>query len=150
MFSVSSVVFAFSLTNFWYKSPLPFLGLTIGLRFLWNNILSLMMSGLEEIKESNKKDFILDLNALLYNYPLKYFEKLSGNKSSNPGAPQLPSGLPWDLPGFKLIKIILYFIGKKTDSLKEFGLISPETVEKGIKYPSSNLSVFSFPFSLIK
>ena len=147
MFSVSSVVFAFSLTNFWYKSPLPFLGLTIGLRFLWNNILSLMMN---RLKETNEKDFVLNLNALLYNYPLDYFKKLSGNKSSNPGAPQLPSGLPWDLPGFKLIKTILYFIGKKTDSLKEIGLILPETVEKGIKYPSSNLSVFSFPFSLIK
>lgn len=144
MFSVSFVSFGFSLTRFWYKLPLIFLGLTIGLRFFWNNILSV----LTHFGKKYNNSMIRKINAFLYNYPLEYFNELFTNKKrttiNNIGSLALPSGLPWDLPGVKLIKlIIILFFG---DNLIDY----PKTLNNAVKYPASNLTVSAFPFSLIK
>jgi len=150
IFSVSFVSIGFSLTRFWYKLPLIFLGLTIGFRFLWNTILSLLTYKFKGTNGKNK-DFIIKLNALLYNYPIEYFKKLiSGeNKNFNSQKLDLPSGLPWDLPGVKLIKLLILvymYLGKKekTELIKY-----PKSLSNAVKYPASNLSVSSFPISLI-
>jgi len=155
MFSVSFVSFGFSLTRFWYKLPLIFLGITIGLRFLWNNILSL----LTHFGKKENNDMIKRINAFLYNYPLEYFNQLftntnttnttktkSKNQNEGMGSLALPSGLPWDLPGVKLIKLIILFFGKDLDDLMDY----PKTLNNAVKYPASNLTVSAFPLSLIK
>lgn len=150
IFSVSFVSIGFSLTRFWYKLPLIFLGLTIGFRFLWNSILRYLTYKFKGTTGKNK-DFIIKLNALLYNYPVEYFKKLiSGeNKNFNSQKLDLPSGLPWDLPGVKLIKLLILvymYLGKKekTELIKY-----PKSLSNAVKYPASNLSVSSFPISLI-
>ena len=150
MFSVSFVSFGFSLTRFWYKLPLIFLGITIGLRFLWNTILSLLTYKMKGTNGKNK-DFIIKLNALLYNYPVEYFKKLISGENDNFKSQKLdlPSGLPWDLPGVKLIKLLILgyiFISKKD---KQEFINYPKSLSNAVKYPTSNLSVSSFPFSLI-
>lgn len=150
MFSVSFVSFGFSLTRFWYKLPLIFLGLTIGLRFLWNTILSLLTNTAKGATGKNK-DFIIKLNALLYNYPVEYFKKLISGQNDNFKSQKLdlPSGLPWDLPGVKLIKLLILgymYLGKNE---KQELIKYPKSLSNAVKYAASNLSVSSFPFSLM-
>ena len=152
IFSVSFVSFGFALTRFWYKLPLFFLCLTIGLRFLWNTILSSLTFTTNRFPVPDKiEEFIINLNALLYNYPVEYFKKIiyGKNNSFELQKLDLPSGLPWDLPGVKLIKLLILgymYLGKKYN--KEL-IHYPESLSNAVKYPASNLSISSYPFSLI-
>lgn len=152
IFSVSFVSFGFALTRIWYKLPLVFLGFTIGLRFFWNTILSSLTFTTNRFPVPDKiKKFIIHLNALLYNYPVEYFKKIiyGKNNSFELQKLDLPSGLPWDLPGVKLIKLLIlgYMYLSKND--KEELIHYPKSLSNAVKSLASNLSISSFPFSLI-
>ena len=88
---------------------------------------------------------------MLYNYPVEYFKKIiyGKNNSFELQKLDLPSGLPWDLPGVKLIKLLILgytYLGKKNN--KEL-IHYPKSLSNAVKYPASNLSISSYPFSLI-
>ena len=69
MFALSFILMFYSFFIFWYKYPSILIVVSLVLRFVWNNILSILT-------KVNKSDFVLNMNALLYHYPLGYFAKL--------------------------------------------------------------------------
>ena len=154
MLGLSFVVMFFSIYYIWYSYPVIFGILIFGLRFLWNTILTLTM----KVKSDN--DFVLNMNALLYEYPLQYIANMKSGRGGTRNiftkklyGPEdidkvdLPTGLPWDIPGVKLIKVILLALAQ-TGVLNVPDLhMEVDDIGKSITYPSSNINVFSWiPF----
>lgn len=147
MFTLSFILMFYSFFIFWYKYPSILIVVSLVLRFVWNNILSILT-------KVNSSDFVLNMNAVLYNYPLDYFAKLAGrndvknvftgNPAKNLSKVDLPSGLPWDLPGIKLIKIIILLLAKFIPNMPNF---IPDDMEESVKHSTSNVNIFTLiPF----
>ena len=149
MLGLSLVVLFFSIFYVYWQYPAIFGCIILILRFVWNMILTLLM------KVQPKKDFVINLNALLYEYPLQYFVNLSDkNEVKNlfdKGAPDLvqkltdkvalPTGLPWDLPCVKLLKTLLLSF-TLIPNIEVPNLLIND-IDKSVTYPSSNINVFS-------
>lgn len=153
MLGLSFVVMFFSIYYIWYSYPVIFGILIFGLRFLWNTILTLTM------KFGSNSNFVINMNALLYEYPLQYFMnmKTGGNgrniftkelyRAENIDKVDLPTGLPWDIPGVKLIKILLLALAQIGELNVPDLHMEVDDIGKSISYPSSNINVFSWiPF----
>lgn len=147
MFALSFVLMFYSFFIFWYKYPSVLIVVSLVLRFVWNNILSILT-------KVNSSDFVLNINALLYHYPLGYFAKLAGRNNvdnlftkqpaRNLSKVDIPTGLPWDLPGIKLIKIIILLLAKFIPNMPNF---IPDDMEESVKHSTSNVNIFTLiPF----
>lgn len=147
MFALSFILMFYSFFIFWYKYPSILIVVSLVLRFVWNNILSILT-------KVNSSDFVLNMNALLYHYPLGYFAKLAGRNNvdnlftkqpaRNLSKVDIPTGLPWDLPGIKLIKIIILLLAKFIPNMPNF---IPDDMEESVKHSTSNVNIFTLiPF----
>ena len=147
MLGLSLVVLFFSIFYLYWQYPAIFGSSILILRFVWNMILTLLM------KVQSNKGFVLNLNALLYEYPLQYFVNLANTPTTNlftgtqvnqspTKKVALPTGLPWDLPGVKLLKTLLLLIAKIPNIEVPNLLIND--IDKSVTYPSSNINVFSW------
>jgi hypothetical protein len=147
MFALSFILMFYSFFIFWYKYPSILIVVSLVLRFVWNNILSILT-------KVNSSDFVLNINALLYHYPLGYFAKLAGRNNvdnlftkqpaRNLSKVDIPTGLPWDLPGIKLIKIIILLLAKFIPNMPNF---IPDDMEESVKHSTSNVNIFTLiPF----
>jgi hypothetical protein len=147
MFALSFILMFYSFFIFWYKYPSILIVVSLVLRFVWNNILSILT-------KINQSDFVLNMNALLYHYPLGYFAKLAGrnnvtnlftgDNARNLSKVDIPTGLPWDLPGIKLIKIIILLLAKFIPNMPNF---IPNDMEESVKHSTSNVNIFTLiPF----
>ena len=138
------------------NNPVKFLIVVFALRVVWSIIFNILSS----IKNL-RKSLLANILAVSYDYPLEYFAKLFNNTSiqnlldpsyklsvsklTNPSYMYLPTGMPWDLPGVKLFKIILLLIAQKFNS-SSYGCLIPKVENlpaRVIGNPASNVTYFS-------
>jgi len=149
--ALASIFVVFMMMSFiigWYMSP-AFMGVSIiALRLLWNNILSAYTLG-------NKTQFKINLLSVMFEYPLQYFVNRFNIHSRNifllqgqqiiptdTNNPPIPTGLPWDLPGVKIIKLLMTVMAKNRRGVVPNLIV--DNYEKTVEYPSANVNVFSF------